>query len=69
MSLRRQSWRGSGSTDGRHHKIVAAAAEPRRRPDVVFAAVEVEMGFSLLEISIVMACISLLGFLIADNLA
>jgi type II secretory pathway pseudopilin PulG len=32
-------------------------------------AVEVAMGFSLLEISIVMACISLLGFLIADNLA
>jgi len=27
------------------------------------------MGFSLLEISIVMGCISLLGFLIADNLA
>jgi type II secretory pathway pseudopilin PulG len=32
-------------------------------------AVEAAMGFSLLEISIVMACISLLGFLIADNLA
>jgi type II secretory pathway pseudopilin PulG len=30
---------------------------------------EVAMGFSLLEISIVMGCISLLGFLIADNLA
>ncbi|GEM_PF-4684147 len=31
--------------------------------------VEATMGFSLVEISIVMACISLLGFLIADNLA
>jgi prepilin-type N-terminal cleavage/methylation domain-containing protein len=28
-----------------------------------------EMGFSLLEISIVMACISLVGYLIADNIA
>jgi type II secretory pathway pseudopilin PulG len=58
-----------GSTERHGHKIVAAAAEPRRRLDVVSAAVEVAMGFSLLEISIVMACISLLGFLIADNLA
>jgi competence protein ComGC len=31
--------------------------------------VEAAMGFSLLEISIVMAGISLLGFLIADNVA
>lgn len=69
MSLRRQSRHGSESTDERHHKIAAAAAEPRRRLDVVSAAAEVAMGFSLLEISIVMACISLLGFLIADNLA
>lgn len=69
MSPCRRPCRGSGNTERRHHKIVAAAAEPRRRFEVVSAAAEVAMGFSLLEISIVMACISLLGFLIADNLA
>jgi prepilin-type N-terminal cleavage/methylation domain-containing protein len=31
--------------------------------------VEAAMGFSLLEISIVMACISLVGYLIADRVA
>lgn len=36
---------------------------------VASPAAEATMGFSLVEISIVMACISLLGFLIADNLA
>ncbi|MFC5422452.1 prepilin-type N-terminal cleavage/methylation domain-containing protein [Bosea eneae] len=36
---------------------------------VALPAVEVAMGFSLVEISIVMACISLLGYLIADDMA
>jgi len=69
MSPLRRSCRASGRTERAHHKIVEAAAEPRRRLEVVSAAAEVAMGFSLLEISIVMACISLLGFLIADNMA
>jgi hypothetical protein len=44
-------------------------AEPWRRRRVHLPMAEVAMGFSLFEISIVMACISLVGFLIADNLA
>jgi hypothetical protein len=63
--------RGSGRAEKLPdlHKIVAAAAEPWQAKRVASAAVEAAMGFSLLEISVVMACISLLGFLIADNLA
>ncbi len=49
--------------------MVAAAAEQRQMKRVAFPAVEAAMGFSLVEISIVMACISLLGYLIADNMA
>lgn len=39
------------------------------RPRCLSSGGGAAMGFSLVEISIVMACISLLGFLIADNLA
>ncbi|MDM8849062.1 hypothetical protein, partial [Klebsiella pneumoniae] len=53
----------------RNHPSAAAVAEPWRASRVAVPAVEAAMGFSLLEISIVMACISLLGFLIADNMA
>ncbi len=60
---------GSETCSTADHKIVAAAAEPWRMKRVASPAVEATMGFSLVEISIVMACISLLGFLIADNLA
>lgn len=52
----------------RHRNFATPAAEPWRSSGVAHPAAEATMGFGLIEIAIVMSCISILGYIIADNL-
>ncbi|HEV7338771.1 MAG TPA: hypothetical protein VGO06_22540 [Bosea sp. (in: a-proteobacteria)] len=51
----------------RRRNFAVSAAEPWRSSGVAHPAAEATMGFGLLEIAIVMSCISILGYIIADN--